>query len=566
MSEAAIGGGGGIREKFREPLVALRDVFRNKALRRLQLAFAGSVVGDWAYAVGLAVYAYDQGGPAAVGILGVVRYVLMAVVTPFTSTLADRLPRKLVMVSSDLTRGVLVLCAAAVIAADGPAIVVYVLAITTSLAATPFRPAQAAILPSLARSPAELTAANVASSTIESVGFFAGPALGGLLLAVADIQTVYVFNAITFVWSAALVIGIRVTERDEQGEEVPAEAAAEAGEAKAGFLTESMAGFSTILRSNDLRVLALIYCAQTVVAGASLVFVVAIALDLLDLGRSGVGYLDSVLGVGGLLGGFLVLVLAQRGKLAFDFGVGVALWAVPLLLIAVSPTLAAAAVAMFVVGLGNSLVDINAYTILQRIVPDEVMGRVFGALESALIGAMALGALLMPILIETIGLRAGLVAVGGAVSAVVVVGIPGLRRIDAVALAPPGLELLRSVSLFSPLPEPVLEHLARSLIRVEAAAGDVVIRQGDRGDRVYVIESGTVEVTKDGRHIAHLGPGDYVGEIALLRYVPRTATVTATTDVVLQALEASVFLPAVTGSGEVYETAQKDVSRRLAML
>ena len=181
------GFGGKVRQSGR----ALANVFRNPGLRRLELAFVGSIVGDWAYAVAVAVYAYDQGGPAAVGLLSVVRYLSMALVLPLASTLADRYPRRRVMLTSDLVRAGLVLVAAGVIATDGPALLVYGLAVVTALAGTPFRPAQAALLPGLARDPGELTAANVASSTIESVGFFAGPALGGLLLAVADIQTVY---------------------------------------------------------------------------------------------------------------------------------------------------------------------------------------------------------------------------------------------------------------------------------------------------------------------------------------------------------------------------------------
>ena len=192
--------------KLRESGQALASVFSNPGLRRLQLAFVGSIVGDWAYAIAVAVYAYDQGGPAAVGLLGVARYLSMALVLPLASTLADRYPRKWVMLVSDVLRAVLVLVAAAVIAADGPELAVYGLAIATALVGTCFRPAQAALLPGLARDAGELTAANVASSTIESVGFFLGPALGGLLLAVADIQTVYVVNAATFIWSAAFIV------------------------------------------------------------------------------------------------------------------------------------------------------------------------------------------------------------------------------------------------------------------------------------------------------------------------------------------------------------------------
>jgi MFS family permease len=547
----------GVRERLRESGGALASVFSNPGLRRLQLAFAGSIVGDWAYAVAVAVYAYDQGGPAAVGLLGVVRYLSMALVLPLASTLADRYSRKWVMFGSDAVRAGLVLVAAGIIAADGPALLVYALAVVTALAGTPFRPAQAALLPGLARDPAELTAANVASSTIESVGFFVGPALGGFLLAVANFQTVYVVNAVTFLWSAAIILGLRASAP-------PARASAE--EEREGILVHASAGFRAILGDRNLRLVVGVYCAQTVVAGASLVFTVALALDLLDLGRSGVGYLDAVMGIGGLVGGFVALVLAQRGKLALDFGIGVLLWSAPLLAVAVWPEVGVAAVAMVLIGLGNSLVDINAYTILQRTVPDEIMGRVFGAMESAVIGAMALGALLMPLLIETVGIRAGLAVLGGAVALVVVLALAGLHRIDATVLAPAGLELLRGISIFAPLPEPIIERLARALIPIEAPAGAVVITEGHEGDRVYMIEQGTVVVTKDGRWVAQLGPGDFFGEIALLRDVPRTATVTAETDIVLQALDRDVFIPAVTGHHDFQEVAETAMTTRLAML
>ena len=550
----------GLHAKLVDAGRSLREVFRNPGLRRIQLAFAGSIVGDWAYAVGVAVYAYDQGGPTAVGVLGVIRYVSLAVITPFAAMLGDRYPRRFVMVASDASRAVLVVIAALVIANDGNSLIVYALAIATSICGSPFRSAQASLLPDLANSPGELAAANVASSTIESVGFFAGPALAGILLAVANISTVYVFNAATFVWSAFLVLGIKTAVAAET--KTPASQAVQ----QVSFFAEASAGYREIFASRDLRVLIGLYCAQTVVAGASLVFTVSIALELLDLGRSGLGYLNATLGIGGLIGGFIALVLAQRGHLARDFGIGVILWSAPLLLVAAWPTVGAAVAVMVLLGLANSVVDVNAYTILQRIAPKESMARVFGAMESAVIGGMAIGALLMPALIATIGLRWGLAVIGIGVTAIVLVGTRGLQRIDLTSLAPAGLELLRGVSLLALLPEPTLERLARSLVRVEAAPGDVVIREGDSGDRFYVIETGMVEVTKNGRHIAQLGPGDYVGEIALLRDVPRTASVTATAATVFQTLDRAHFIPAVTGVGEFREAAETAMAGRLAML
>jgi len=550
-----------LRLKMLEAGRSLREVFRNPGLRRIELAFAGSIVGDWAYAVAVAVYAFEQGGATTVGILAVVRYVSMAVVTPFTSVLGDRYPRRLVMVSSDLTRAVLVLVGASVIANHGAPLAVYALAIATSLCGSPFRSAQASLLPELTDDPGDLSAANVASSTVESIGFFAGPALAGFLLAVASIPVVYVFDAATFVWSALLVLGVRVPAR----EKATVAAGGAAGQ-EGGFLAEVSTGYREILGNRDLRLLVGLLCAQTVVAGASVVFTVSIALSLLDVGRSGLGFLNATLGIGGLAGGFLALVLAQRGRLARDFGVGVVLWSAPLLLVAAWPAVGAAVVVMVLLGLGNSIVDVNAFTILQRIARPETMSRVFGAMESAIIGGMAVGALLMPALISTVGLRWGLVVVGLGVTAVVMAGARGLSRIDRIALAPPGLELLRGVPLLALLPQATLEGLARALVPVEVGPGQAVIREGDHGDRFYVIETGSVEVTKEGRHVATLGPGDFVGEIALLRDVPRTATVTATSATVLQALERSQFLPAVTGQGEFREAAEVAMTVRLAML
>lgn len=556
----------GLRKGVLDAGRSLRDVFANPGLRRIELAFAGSIVGDWAYAVAVAVYAYGHGGPTAVGVLGVARYVAMAVVTPFASMLGDRYPRRLVMVGSDATRAALVVAGAVLISNGVDAYAVYVLTVLIAVCGSPFRSAQASFLPQLANTPEDLAAANVASSTIESVGFFAGPALAGLLLAVADIPTVYVFDAATFAWSALLVIGVRTVAAEPEPEPAGAVAAEDADEGGEGFFAEASAGYREIFRNRDLRLLIGLYCGQTVVAGASLVFSVSIALNLLDVGRSGLGYLNATLGIGGLVGGFVALVVVQRGHLARDFGIGVFLWSSPLLLVAVWPTIGAAVAMMVVLGLANSVVDVNGFTILQRIAPKESMSRVFGAMESAVIGGMAVGALLMPLLISTVGLRWGLVVVGAGIAALTLAGARGLARIDAVALVPEGLELLRGVSLLSLLPEPVLNRLARALVRVEVGEGETLIAEGDHGDRFYVVESGTLEVSKDGRFVATLEPGDFVGEIALLRDVPRTASVVARTAAVVQALDRQHFIPAVTGQREFHQAADVAMDVRLAML
>ncbi len=560
---------GAVGEQLRGSRASLAEVMSNTGLRRLAAALTGSVVGDWAYALAVSVYVYAVGGPTAVGVLGVARYVLVAVALPFGAALADRYDRKVVMIAADAVRFALVILAAALIWADSPPVFVYVLAVVVSLAGTPFKPAERALTPQLARHPGELTAANVVASTIDSVSMFLGPAIAGALLAVADVEVVLLFNAATFVWSAAFVARIPMPSPAEQEAAPPATApehgppadtAAAAGAEARGFLADAAYGYRLILGQRDLRLMVSLYCSQTLVAGASLVFSVAIALDLLDIGKAGLGMLEAVVGVGGIVGGFVALLLAQRGRLATDFGIGVIMWSAPLLLVAGVPEVAAAVVMMAFIGLANSLVDVNAMTILQRLVSGDAMGRVFGAMESAIIGAMALGSLSMPLLIHTIGIRWGLAVLGGSVALVTLLALPALRRIDSTALAPEGLDLLRSVPMLRVLPPATIERLARMSQRVVVPAGTAVFREGDGGDRFYVIESGVATVSIGGEHVRDMTAGESFGEIALLRDVPRTATVVAASELALRTVEREPFVASVTGHGEAAAAADDVVT------
>ncbi len=561
-----------IGSAVRETGISLATVFRQPALRRLNLALAGSMIGDWAYATAIAVWAYGIGGASAVGIWATSRLALMAVLAPFAAALADKYPRRAVMIGCDLARFVLVGAAAIVVQVDGPAAVVFVLATLSPIFGTAFRPAQMALTPSLVRTPEELTATNGVASTVESLAFFVGPALAAFLLAVADVASVFAVNAATFLLSAIIVSGIRprvtadtpvpVTPAGEavgtDGEELE-----KAAEAEAHFLKDALEGFRVIWRHPDLRLVVTTYCAQTVVAGAMAVFVVAIAFDMTDLGASGLGWLDSVLGIGAIIGGFLAIGLGARRRLASDFGWGVVFWAIPLLLIAIWPTAVAAFIAMAIIGAANPVVDVNASTILQRLTPDAVMGRVFGALESGLISTMALGALIMPLLIAGPGLRWGFVILSVPIAVIALLGMARLRKLDRTVSEPEGVALLAGVPLFAPLARPLLESLAGKLTRIEVPAGTDVVRVGEAGDRFYVIESGRLEATYEGRELSSMGPGECFGEIALLRDVPRTATVRARVPVRALAITKDDFLVAVTGHPATHAIANDIAARRV---
>ena len=546
------------RSALRETWSSLSSVFANPALRRIQLALAGSMIGDWAYATAVVVWAYGVGGAKLVGLFGAIRLILMAFAAPVGSMLGDRLPRKAVLIGADLTRAVLIAINTACLVVGAPALVILVVATLTSIVGCVFRPAQMAWMPSLTNRPEELTAANGASSTIESLAFFVGPALGGLLVATSSVETVFVLNGLTFLWSAFMVWGIHpkapdVHETGEDPEAPPRE----------HVLKEMAGGFTHIARDRNLVMVAILICAQTIVAGATVVLGVVFAVDILERPPAAVGIVDSAFGVGAIVGGFVAIGRAARNRLAGDLALGTILWSLPLLLIVAWPSPVTVFAAVITLGFGNPLVDVNFATIVQRVAPDAVLGRVFGAYEGSVIATMALGAAVTPFLIENIGLRWTLAILALVVGLPAIAFLPRCARLDATLRPPEGTDMLRGLAIFAPLPLSSLEALARSLVRESAAAGETVVREGEGSDRFFIIDSGRVEVTQDGRHLRYEGPGDFFGEIGLLRDVPRTATVTALEDTQLLSLARDEFLDAVRGTDESFSAANDIVVRRL---
>jgi MFS family permease len=534
--------------------LAVREVLRNRAIRRIELAWTAGTAADWAFLVVLLVIAYDEGGTLAVGILGAVRVIPAIVAAPFATTLIGRFRGDRVLTAINVLRCAGAVATAAVVGLELPVEATYVLAGVVAGAGSLVRPIQNALLPALARTPGELIAANVASSMGEGVGTFAGPLLAGILVASTGSAQASILIAAVFAGAAAAVTGVRF-ER---------EADARGGATAAGGGRFSFTEAASVLRSYPGATLVVgDFVAQVFVRGLLIALTVVVSIELLDLGDGGVGLLNAAIGLGGLAGALGALGLAGGARLGTVFVIALAGWGLPLVLIGAWPVAALALLGLFVTGVSNAVLDVAGFTLVQRGVDNEDRVTMFAVMEGLFgIGLLA-GSLAAPALVALIGARGALVVAGAVLPlCALLTWRPIEQDVDRSAQNEEHLALLRRNALFAPLPLTALDRLAEGMVERSFGPGEVVMRKGETGDHYFVIADGEIDVSDDGRLLATLAPGDGVGEIALLRSVPRTATATARTRVDGYSIDASSFLAAVAGPA-ASAAAEAVVSARL---
>jgi MFS family permease len=535
---------------------ALRDALGTRSLRRLQAAWAASSLGGWTFFIALAVYAYDVGGATAVGVAAVVRMAPAALAAPPMSMLGDRYSRRNVLLVLALARAAVLAGAAAVMWEAGPPALVFALAALFTAIGTGHKPAQAALLPSLADEPRQLAASNALWSAVDSVGFLAGAALAGVLIAVGGAELALSVTAVAFVAAAFALLGIPADRRE--GNPAPPLP----GGRRAAEIAE---GFRAVGADKRLRLVVGVLGVSTLVEGAIDVLVVLIALELLDLGNAGVGWLNSAWGVGGVLGGAGAAMLVTRGRNATALVVAGLAIGIPLIVLTFAPEIGVAALGLVVLGVGYAVMEVAGLTLVQRLASDAVLARAFGVVEGTYWLTTGIGSLLAPVLVLALDLRGALLVVGVTLPALMLLRWRALARLEASAPVPEDeYRLLRALPMFAPLPVARLEELAMRVTHVRRAAGETIIREGEPGDRFYVIAEGEVDVTEGGRFRRTEPAGDCFGEIALLREVPRTATVVARTDVDLLALDREEFLAAITGDRRALAAGQDLIEKRLA--
>jgi hypothetical protein len=531
----------------------LSTLAQNARLRRVQLAFVTHNCGEYASWIAMLVYAYAQGGVTESGVVATVMLVPSALCAPVLASFAQRRALGTSLFAAYVAQAVANGAVAVALFADAPKLVVYALLVGPAVAFTLTRPVQSAFTPALARTPEELTATNVVAGWIESVSIFAAPALTGLDLAIGTEATAFALVGVVSLAGALLVAPLRGLG-DTTGEEH------EADESVRGSL-------AFVRRDPPARLLLLLLSAEGVAIGALDVLTVELAQGELGRGEGWVGYLTAAFGLGGVLVVGITASLVGRARLAPAIMASLGIWSIAFVGLALVPGAFGALVLLAVAGGARATFDVAGRTLLQRVARPDLLARVFGLLEGAQMATLAIGTLVAPLLVVLGGLPLAFACVAATLPLFVVAVGRTLLDIDRHATVPVvEIALLRTMPLFASLPPPTLDALARSLEFVAVPAGTELIREGDSGDRFYVIADGELEIVRDGRVVATRRRGEGFGEIALMYDVPRTATVRARTDAQLYALEADVFLVAVTGHVSSQRAARELVDARLAEL
>ena len=515
------------------------EVARDPKMLRIQLAYLGYNMTEYASWIAILVYGYSRGGPATVGLISTVQLVPAGLIAPFGAFAADHFRRDRVLFVSYLSQAVALAVVAVALLTEAPFALVLAAAIAYAVSFMFVHPTHAAILPSLADTPTELTAANSVSTFAQSAGAVAGPLIAGLLLGLSGPWLVFgVFSVVTL--GEALLVARPSLPPSAIRPELPMGARE--------VLHASLGGFRALNEDRRAGLLVVVLALGFSVIAALDVLFVAVAIDLLGKGESWAGYLAAAAGVGGLMGALATVSLVGRQRLVPFLEGGTALSGAAVAAVGVIPSVIAAPLLFGVSGAGGSVSWMAGSTLLQRVAPEETLARVFGVLQGLAVLGAVVGIAGTTTLIGAFGVRATLVIVGLVLIAVVAGLWWPLAAIDREAQAPDAevLSLVRSIPVFAVLPPAVIERIVGEFESVEIPAGHVLLREGDPGDRCYLIADGRAEVIRGGIRVDESVEGDLVGEIALLRDVPRTATLIALSPMRLFALDREPFLTAVT--------------------
>jgi MFS family permease len=532
-------------------LQVFRSLAANRVLLRVLQAYVLFILTEYSVWIAMLVFAYDHGGATIAGLVAVAQLVPAAVAAPMVAPLADRRSPVVLLAGGYLVQAAAIAAVAAAVIARAP-LAAYAGAVVAATAVTTTRPAQYSLIPSVAATPDQLTAANVLAGWLEAVGIAAAGLLAGVLISLAGVGSVFAVCACLGIVAALLVAGLKVA------------ALAPSGQPELSALAGMGEGLRLAARQSRIRLMLALLTADAVVVGALDLLVVILAISVLGRPQAWAGYLSFAFGAGAVLAATGSALLVGR-RLGGPIVAAALMFGGTLAALASRLGVAGTVVLLVAAGASRSLLEVAARILLQRSVPLQLVGRVFGVLEGLMMAGYALGALLVPLLVHLGGDRLALLGVAAVLPLAAVVGGRAVFRLDAETPVPVvETALLRSLPLFAELPAPAIEGLAAALTPVHLPVGAVLIRQGDLGDAYYAIAAGELDALQDGHFLRRCGRGDGIGEIALLRAIPRTATVIAHSAATVYELKGDLFLTAVLGHAPTRQQADRIADARLA--
>jgi MFS family permease len=401
------------------------------------------------------------------------------------------------------------------------------------------RPASGSLVPEVVPE-RDLAAANALFAALENLVVVLGPLIGGLFLLVGDATIGLAFNAVSFLASTLFFGMIGIASR---GDAVPG----------TSMLRQFATGWRVLVAHRVAFALVVLLVIDSVVFAAMFVAYGPLS-EHLGTGSEGYSYLVGSHATGGVIGALLADRIAARPRLTPVIVAGFALECLPLTLLTVTHAPAVAVALLVVSGLGMVVVDVLGLTALQRDLPREVLGRAGALMNGMVTAANAVIALLATIILSRAGLTALVIIIGLGIPLVALLALPPVVRADhalaaRAALLAQRVDLMTQLDLFTGATRLTLEGLAQSADEVDVGAGTVIIRQGEAADALWLLAEGTlaIGVEEAGRSNPRpdvVAPG-YVGELGLLRRIPRTATVTASTDCRLLKIKAADFFSAL---------------------
>lgn len=529
---------------------AFRNALSNANIARAESSIAAGVVAHVAWVSTMLVVTFDLLGPVGPGWFLIVRQITGAISAPVYAALAGRFRRERVLAGSIVARGVAVALVIPLLGHHTVSALLFLVIALEGFTQSAPKALYDALMPWLADSPAQLVAANAVSALLETSGVLVGAGVAAIALGssgpAAALVTIVVFCALG-AWPLFTIRGVDTRVRSEGSR----------------IVNELAGGIAVLRKSTNARVVVAVMAVTASLTGTAQSVVASIASDVLHIGASGTPVLIGAVGIGGLVGGIASLSLGRHSMslpMVFGFLACVAV----LLALAVTSAEALAIPLLSAFGIGIAYQIVCGRTLLQRSASGRSLDLLAGINAVIAVSVVGVAGLCAAEVNAAIGVRATLRLAAGLALLGAIYGLLRVLRVERRApVQREELDAIRSVAAFRPLSVAAADQLASSLIAAPSADGDVVVRQGESGDDMFLIGSGVFEAVVDGQPVRTLRDGDHFGEIALLFDVPRTATVRCLRAGTLWRLRRQDFLRAITGNSTTQDAIKAIVDQRL---